>query len=203
MSGWPWVGGWLAPAVDTEKQRAKDNLQEKVASLIEKVAEASPLVQCITNYVSMDFMANTLLAIGASPAMVAPALQLSTSKSCAPNDLQARPSLLGIQVHSKEEVEDFVKIASALLVNVGTLSPAWVESMQLAASAAHKLGEALGAGSCRCWRNALQNSGLLLGTSISSATLECWLALRGIMLSLADNSIPGEAEAHRDPGERL
>lgn len=28
-----------------------------------------PLVQCITNYVSMDFMANTLLAIGASPAM--------------------------------------------------------------------------------------------------------------------------------------
>ena len=30
----------------------------------------SPLVQCLTNYVSMDLMANGLLALGASPAMV-------------------------------------------------------------------------------------------------------------------------------------
>lgn len=29
-----------------------------------------PLVQCITNFVSMDLLANTLLAAGASPAMV-------------------------------------------------------------------------------------------------------------------------------------
>lgn len=38
--------------------------------LLQKLRSDCPLVQCITNYVSMDIMANTLLAIGASPAMV-------------------------------------------------------------------------------------------------------------------------------------
>lgn len=38
--------------------------------LLQKSRSDCPLVQCITNYVSMDIMANTLLAIGASPAMV-------------------------------------------------------------------------------------------------------------------------------------
>lgn len=36
----------------------------------QRVREARPLTQCITNYVSMDIMANVLLAAGASPAMV-------------------------------------------------------------------------------------------------------------------------------------
>lgn len=35
-----------------------------------RVAKLSPLIHCITNYVSMDIMANILLAIKASPAMV-------------------------------------------------------------------------------------------------------------------------------------
>ncbi|PSC74808.1 Hydroxyethylthiazole kinase isoform A [Micractinium conductrix] len=70
--------------------------------------ERSPLVQCTTNFVSMDIMANTLLAAGASPAMA----------------------------HSIGEVEDFVGIASALLVNVGTLSDDWVGGMRLGAQAA-------------------------------------------------------------------
>lgn len=35
-----------------------------------RIAEQKPLVHCITNFVSMDFMANALCAIGASPAMV-------------------------------------------------------------------------------------------------------------------------------------
>ena len=34
------------------------------------VRERRPLVQCITNFVSMDIMANALLAAGASPARV-------------------------------------------------------------------------------------------------------------------------------------
>ena len=53
-----------------------------------------PLVQAITNYVSMDVAANALLAIGASPAMI----------------------------HAPEEAEDFGAIANALVVNIGTLS---------------------------------------------------------------------------------
>ena len=67
-----------------------------------------PLVQAITNYVSMDVAANVLLALGASPAMV----------------------------HAKEEAAEFARISGALVVNIGTLSAPWVEAMHLAAAAA-------------------------------------------------------------------
>jgi len=70
-------------------------------------------VQCITNFVSMDIMANALLASGASPAMV----------------------------HGYEEVEAFVEIISALLINVGTLTGDWISSMKLAIVKANQLGK--------------------------------------------------------------
>ena len=38
-------------------------------------------------------------------------------------------------VHAEEEVEDFVAIASALVVNIGTLSPPWVAAMERARAA--------------------------------------------------------------------
>ena len=43
---------------------------EQLWELVGLVRSKSPLVQCLTNYVSMDLMANGLLALGASPAMV-------------------------------------------------------------------------------------------------------------------------------------
>ena len=67
--------------------------------------ERRPLVHNITNYVAMTVSANVLLALGASPAMV----------------------------HAVEEVEDFVAISNSLVINIGTLSPAWVAAMRLAA----------------------------------------------------------------------
>ena len=79
---------------------------------LERLRQAGPLVHCITNYVAMDVTANALLAIGASPAMV----------------------------HAGDEVEEFVSISSALVVNIGTLSPPWVESMERAADRAVALG---------------------------------------------------------------
>ena len=73
---------------------------------------ATPLVQNITNFVAMNTMANVLLAIGASPAMV----------------------------HAREEAAEFAAIADALSINIGTLSAAWVESMAEAAAAAKAAG---------------------------------------------------------------
>jgi hydroxyethylthiazole kinase len=58
----------------------------------------------------MNNTANALLALGASPVMA----------------------------HAEEEVEEMVGIASALVINIGTLSPAWVRSMFRAAEAARK-----------------------------------------------------------------
>lgn len=79
---------------------------------IARLRERVPLVHNITNYVVMNSTANALLAIGASPAMV----------------------------HALPEVEGFAAIASALVINIGTLSPPWVEAMEKAAVAANAAG---------------------------------------------------------------
>lgn len=73
---------------------------------LQAIRREAPLIQNITNFVSMDVVANGLLALGASPAMV----------------------------HAEEEVAEFAAIAGALVVNIGTLSPPWVASMTKAAT---------------------------------------------------------------------
>lgn len=84
-----------------------------VAQLHAELRARRPLVQCITNYVAMTISANVALAVGASPAMA----------------------------HAVEEIDDFAAIGQALLVNMGTLSPAWIVSMERAAVAYRGLGK--------------------------------------------------------------
>jgi hydroxyethylthiazole kinase len=84
-----------------------------LGSLLAEMRQASPLVQCITNYVAMNIAANVLLAAGASPAMV----------------------------HAEREAGEFAAIASALTVNIGTLSPDWVAGMRRAADGANQAGK--------------------------------------------------------------
>ena len=103
------------------------------------VRERSPLVHCITNLVVMNFNANTLLATGASPVMA----------------------------HAHEEVADMAGIAQALVLNIGTLDPYWIESMRLALIAATQRGipvvlDPVGAGATP-YRN--QSIGVLLSTA--------------------------------------
>jgi hydroxyethylthiazole kinase len=76
------------------------NLKDNLMRLRQNV----PLVHNITNYVVMNFTANVLLAIGASPVMA----------------------------HAIEEAEEMAAISGALVVNIGTLSPPWVAGMKLA-----------------------------------------------------------------------
>ncbi len=82
------------------------------AALLAELRARRPLVQAVTNFVSMDVAANALLALGASPAMV----------------------------HAPEEAEDFGAISNALVVNIGTLSQSWIVGMEAAAAVAQKLG---------------------------------------------------------------
>lgn len=42
---------------------------------------------------------------------------------------------------AEEEVEEFVPLASALLINIGTLSAPWIKSMHKAAAKANELGK--------------------------------------------------------------
>ncbi|MFV0417202.1 MAG: hydroxyethylthiazole kinase [Dysgonomonas sp.] len=75
---------------------------------LDLVREKSPLIHNITNYVVMNNTANGLLAIGASPVMA----------------------------HAIDEVADMARIASALVINIGTLNAEWVESMLVAGKSA-------------------------------------------------------------------
>ncbi len=72
----------------------------------------APLVQCLTNFVSMNTAANVLLAMGASPAMV----------------------------HAQEEAPEFARLCGAVVINIGTLSSPWLDSMLLTAASANEAG---------------------------------------------------------------
>jgi len=74
------------------------------------IRERKPLVHNITNYVVMNETANAILALGALPVMA----------------------------HAKDEVREMVGLAGALVLNIGTLSEDWVESMLLAGAAANE-----------------------------------------------------------------
>jgi hydroxyethylthiazole kinase len=93
---------------------------------LDLIRERKPLVHQITNYVVMNETANATLAVGALPVMA----------------------------HAREEVEEMVGLASALVLNIGTLSPSWVEAMLLAGRAANERGipvvlDPVGAGATR------------------------------------------------------
>ncbi len=77
---------------------------------MEQIRADAPLVHNITNYVVMNTTANALLAIGASPVMA----------------------------HAVEEVEEMAGLARALVINIGTLSAPWVESMLKAGKEANR-----------------------------------------------------------------
>jgi len=77
-----------------------------------RIRAESPLIHNITNYVVMNFTANALLSLGASPVMA----------------------------HAVEEVEEMAGLASALVLNIGTLSRPWIEAMLLAGRAAKRKG---------------------------------------------------------------
>jgi hydroxyethylthiazole kinase len=80
--------------------------------MLKKIREEKPLIHNITNYVVMNFTANTLLAMGASPVMA----------------------------HAPNEVEEMVSLAGALVINIGTLSDPWIDAMFLAGKKANSRG---------------------------------------------------------------
>ena len=81
-------------------------------AILRELRERKPLVHQITNYVVMNETANATLAIGALPVMA----------------------------HAPEEVEEMASVASALVLNIGTLSKHWVDAMLLAGRAANVAG---------------------------------------------------------------
>jgi hydroxyethylthiazole kinase len=84
----------------------------ETAELLKNIKVQKPLIHHITNWVTIYDCANIVRAIGALPVMA----------------------------HAKEESADMSKIASALVLNIGTLTIELIESMKIAGKSANEKG---------------------------------------------------------------
>ena len=94
----------LFVAATTKRGINMDSLSQKASGNLAALRGNKPLIHNITNYVVMNYTANALLAMGASPVMA----------------------------HAHNEVEEMVSFAGALVLNIGTLTDDWIKSMIMA-----------------------------------------------------------------------
>lgn len=83
--------------------------------IFENIKNKHPLVHCITNYVTVNDVANVLLACGASP----------------------------IMADDEKEVEEITSICTALNINIGTLNSRTIDSMLKAGKKAKELSHTI------------------------------------------------------------
>jgi hydroxyethylthiazole kinase len=105
------------------------NTQLNAFDLLQRVRRESPVVHHLTNWVTIYDCAQIVKTVGGSPVMA----------------------------HAPEEVADMTRIASALVLNVGTLTADYVEAMKTAAASANRKGipvilDVCGAGATE-WRD--------------------------------------------------
>lgn len=86
---------------------------EKIEKTIKELVKVKPIILCLTNTVTVQFVANCLLALGAAP----------------------------IMSHSAEEMKELVKISSAININIGTLDDNFIRLAELCAATAKRYGK--------------------------------------------------------------
>jgi hydroxyethylthiazole kinase len=86
----------------------EQEFSKRTIEILREIREKHPLIHHITNFVVMNSTANATLAIGASPVMA----------------------------HAHEEMEGMSSFAGALNLNIGTLTPYWVDAMLIAGKTA-------------------------------------------------------------------
>jgi len=103
-----------------------EKIKIEAAGLLEKIRKEKPVVHHLTNWVTIYDCAQIVKVMGGSPVMA----------------------------HAKEEVAEMAKIASSLVLNIGTLTVDFVEAMKIAAKSANEKGipvilDVCGAGATR------------------------------------------------------
>ena len=162
-------------------ERNSPKFTDLISRLLNTVRATSPLVHQITNYVTVNDCANIALAIGASPVMA--------------DDI--------------EEVEDITAIASALVLNIGTLNQRTIKSMIIAGKKANEVGipvifDPVGAGASKLRNKATLaileqvNVAVLRGNSSEiSYVAGLSAATRGVDASEADAAVDGAEVAKK------
>jgi len=89
-----------------------NKINHQIAEALSRIRQTKPLVHHITNLVVMNDTANVTLHLGALPVMA----------------------------HAHEEVAEMTGMAGALVLNIGTLTLPWIESMRIAGRSANEHG---------------------------------------------------------------
>lgn len=89
----------------------KNTLLEKIPEALDEIQRKNPLTQCITNAVTINDCANAVLAIGGSPVMA----------------------------DDPAEVNDFVAIADAVVINIGNTNETQIKAMKMASEYADEI----------------------------------------------------------------
>ncbi len=98
-------------------------------ALLNRVREQKPVVHHLTNWVTIYDCAQVVKTLGASPVMA----------------------------HAREEVAEMAQIASALVLNIGTLTADFVEAMKLATRSANQKGAPVILDACGAGATALRD----------------------------------------------
>jgi len=86
------------------------DIAEQAADMLESIREKKPLVHHITNWVTISECASITRSLGALPVMA----------------------------HAEEEVEEMVSLSGALVLNIGTLTPGYINAMVMAGKQANQ-----------------------------------------------------------------
>jgi hydroxyethylthiazole kinase len=151
-----------------------------IAADLLAVRERAPLVHNVTNFVVMQQTANALLAVGASP----------------------------IMAHAEAELDELLQLAGALVLNIGTLDPAWIAAMEHALAAARKRAlptvlDPVGAGASRLRTGTALRLLASGGVTILRANASEILALAGAAGATKGVDSTHTSEAARDAARGL
>lgn len=105
-------------------------MKPTASELLDRVRRQKPVVHHLTNWVTIYDCAQVLKTLGASPVMA----------------------------HAPEEAAEMAQIASALVLNIGTLTVGMVEAMKLAARSANRKGIPVVLDACGAGATALRDS---------------------------------------------
>lgn len=92
--------------------KKNNEFYKRIVKTMELTREKNPLIECITNYVTVNDCANVILAVGASP----------------------------IMGEEEMEISDIVSMSSCVLINMGVINPRTFNSMIIAGKKANELG---------------------------------------------------------------
>ncbi|MFZ2315838.1 MAG: hydroxyethylthiazole kinase [Gammaproteobacteria bacterium] len=152
----------------------------KIRNVVAKIKEEKPLILNITNDVTMDFIANGLLSLGASPVM---------SKA-------------------QQEMDDLLQLANSVVINLGTLDEKFIALCEYVCGVANQLKKPIildpvGAGASHYRTNASLNIINSYGIAIIRGNASEIMSLSGVSMKTKGVDSTAQSDLALESAQRL